>query len=297
MELHLVTTKDKSTVVISGNQGADLHVNPDKSLNYGLTVALAGRDPNEERSVQASFDDTIPLKQRIPHLKHHFPRYTLQLCPDDSLETCVAETKAVIAKLLDPKSGAGSEADKDQARIVNYVSSSLTSSENTPRGRTIQIQEFKQDPLIPSRFKLRKNRHRPPSPPPPVLKDPAAATTKLTKEERAKWTIPSAISNWKNNQGFTLSLDKRVIAAHGGTEKSTPDVNTAAFGELSSALSKADELARVELAERGQLRSEQAKQEKSERQENLRLLANDAKQDREKRAYMHPDREAKRTRR
>lgn len=35
---------------------------------------------------------------------------------------------------------------------------------------------------------------------------------KITQEEQRDWTIPPAISNWKNPKGYTIPLDKRLAA-------------------------------------------------------------------------------------
>src|ERR1700712_6055981 len=75
--------------------------------------------------------------------------------------------------------------------------------------RIMKIVERQQDPLEPPRFKHKKIPRGPPSPPPPVLRSPPR---KATAAEQKEWAIPPCISNWKNNKGFTIPLDKRLAA-------------------------------------------------------------------------------------
>lgn len=69
--------------------------------------------------------------------------------------------------------------------------------------------EVVEDPLEPPRFKGKKVPRGPPSPPPPVLRSPPR---KVTAQEQKEWMIPPCVSNWKNNKGYTIPLDKRLAA-------------------------------------------------------------------------------------
>jgi SNW domain-containing protein 1 len=75
--------------------------------------------------------------------------------------------------------------------------------------RIIKMSDVVEDPLEPPRFKHKKIPKGPPSPPPPVLRSPPR---KATAAEQKEWMIPPCISNWKNNKGFTIPLDKRLAA-------------------------------------------------------------------------------------
>ena len=75
--------------------------------------------------------------------------------------------------------------------------------------RIIKMSEVVEDPLEPPRFKHKKIPRGPPSPPPPVLRSPPR---KATAQEQKEWMIPPCISNWKNNKGYTIPLDKRLAA-------------------------------------------------------------------------------------
>ncbi|ODV81918.1 uncharacterized protein CANTADRAFT_43791 [Suhomyces tanzawaensis NRRL Y-17324] len=276
--LHLPKSSNKTIIdnPHTNNTISKLHLNPDGTLDYNLTIASATGS-----NVQASYEDTIALKKRFPKLKHHFPRYDLHTSPDSSLQKTVRETKKAIAALMNRGAGSSSKST-NEVSYVKYENNSLVEGED--RGRVIQIREFQEDPMLPPKFKLRKNRHKEPSPPPPILKNTNASQTKLTKEDREKWNIPAAISNWKNNQGFTISLDKRVMAANGGKEEEVPDLNIEKFGKLSSALENADKEAREEIRIRNEMMRELAIKEKQEKEAKLRELAEATRRERGKRA-------------
>lgn len=276
---------DRSVILNPNNSESTisrLHLNPDGTLNYNLSIASYN---NNARKVQSSYEDTIPLKVKFPNLKHHFPRYTIETCPDDSLKECVEETRLAVNKIINDKMGINEKANnkKDDVTYIKYTSNNVVkdsegSDDERGRERIIQIRNYQEDPMLPPKFKLRKNRHKNPSPPPPLLKSSNnEQTSKLTKEDQAKWQIPSAISNWKNNQGFTISLDKRMIAANGGSELVSNDVNLEKFGELSQALENADKQAREEIKIRSEMLKQLAIKEQYEKENKLKELADIAR--------------------
>ncbi|KAK6466077.1 component of the spliceosome [Scheffersomyces coipomensis] len=276
------SSSSTSSAIIQTNQEdgsiSKLVIKDDGSIDYSQTIALANNKDN--RSVQTTYEDTIPLKKRYPNLKHHFPRYTLQTCPDDSIQNCVDETKDVITNIMNAKLGITKDKSKSDVNIIKYTSNDVLGINNDeregrPQERIIQVREYMEDPMLPPKFKLRKNRHKNPSPPPPILKNVNASESKITKEDREKWKIPAAISNWKNNQGFTISLDKRIIAANGGSETEiAPDaVNIQKFGELSNALEQADKQAREDLIAKRELAKQKAIEEKAQKELQLKQLA------------------------
>jgi SNW domain-containing protein 1 len=75
--------------------------------------------------------------------------------------------------------------------------------------KIIKMTEIVEDPLEPPKFKGKKIPRGPPSPPPPVLRSPPR---KVTAQEQKDWMIPPCVSNWKNNKGYTIPLDKRLAA-------------------------------------------------------------------------------------
>lgn len=263
----LPETQTTSTVRLlvplnTSNTTKDIDLEKSNPQEYSRAVVeIAGN----KAAVQTSYEDTIPLKVRYPHLKHHFPRYTLETCPDDSLRKCLEETTEVVTKLL--AQAEGIEEKKEEISVVELTTDGLA---DDVRGRTVEIRNYQEDPMLPPKFKLRKNRHKNPSPPPPILK--AAPAEKITKETKDKWKIPSAVSNWKNNQGFAISLGKRVVAASGGSLGSDASINVEKFGQLSLALEEADKQAREEITIRNEQRRLAAVREQEEKQQKLNAL-------------------------
>lgn len=244
-------------VVVHENTNALLHLADDGSLDYTRSVLTAS---GLDKKAQASYDDTIPLKKRYPNLRHHFPRYTLQNCPDDSLKVCLELTKKVVDKLIAQQEGLETSDDENDSQL-------FTDGE---RGRRIEVVNYQEDPMAPPKFKLRKNRHKEPSPPPPILKKPP--TEKVTKEIKDKWSIPSVVSNWKNNNGFAISLGKRTEAASGGLAAPKAELNVENFAELSLALENADQQAREEIKIRNEQRRALAAQEQQRKEMELKDL-------------------------
>lgn len=242
-----------------------LHYNSDGTIDFSKTLQLT---PGS--SAQSTYEDTIPLKVRFPRLKHHFPSYTLENCPDDSLRRCVEETREVFDRLLARASGSLETAS--DATVQGYTSTILLDQEV----KTILITNLKEDPMLPPKHKLLNNREGKPAPPPPVLK--AQPTEKITKEIKDKWHIPSSVSNWKNNQGFTIALDKRVNAASGGAASKGTEFNFENFSKLSLALETADAQARKELEAKHELRKNTATLERAKNDKSLKLLLDQARQ-------------------
>lgn len=273
LQIRQYTGDNKQLIINNPSENSaikSLHINDDGTVNYNSTIAANLTDSS---NVQASYADTIPLKKRYPNLIHHFPRYDLDSCPDESLSICLSETRDIIKKLIDEQNGITDRASSNQPQVIKYKSRSLENEDDLNRGRerTIQISDYKEDPMLPPKFKLRKNRHKNPSPPPPILKK--ASSVKLTKEEKEKWKIPSAISNWKNNQGFVISLDKRMLAANGGSIMEPQERDLNKLAELNDALEQADKKAREEITIRNEMLKQKAIREQKEKELKLKELA------------------------
>ncbi|CAI5760725.1 unnamed protein product [Candida verbasci] len=122
------------------------------------------------------------------------------------------------------------------------------------------------DPVLPPSTKLQKNRHvRLNEQHAPIMKK----QIQITKEEKMKWEIPAAISNWKNNQGFAIDLSKRMI----NQPQIDQEINIEGFGKLSKALHDADLQAREELRIRNESREEQIRNDKRLRDEKIKEIA------------------------
>ena len=131
-----------------------------------------------------------------------------------------------------------------------------------------------EDPLEPPRFKHKKVPRGPPSPPPPILRSPPR---KATAAEQKEWMIPPCIYNWKNNKGYTIPLDKRLAADGRGLQDVQINDN---FAKFSEALFIGERHAREEVRERNILQQRLAEKEKISKEENLRQLAQKAREER-----------------
>lgn len=245
-----------------------------KSQDYSRSVIEATGGPAH---AQILYEDTIPLKKKFPRMKHHFPRYTLDTCPDSSIKDCLEGTREVVQRLLAQQLGTETEVPQDET--VTYIPPSLDEDENN-RGRTVQVTTRQEDPMLPPKHKLRKNRHQNPSPPPPLLKK--APTEKITKEVKEKWAIPSVVSNWSNNKGFSISLRKRQEAASGGQVAENSNINIEKFSLLALALENADQQAREDIKVRNEERQKLAQQEQIEKERKLKELVSKTRDERER---------------
>ena len=140
---------------------------------------------------------------------------------------------------------------------------------------TVQIFERPQDPLEPPKFRNRKvARGAAAEAPAPVLHSPPR---RLSAEDQRAWAIPPCVSNWKNNRGYTIPLDKRLAADGRGLQ----DVSiNDGFARLSEALYIAEQNARTELERRAELQREYARREKEQREQALLDIAQQARAER-----------------
>lgn len=96
--------------------------------------------------------------------------------------------------------------DNSSSQFLRYTPAS-SSAEG--KQRIIKLTEVAEDPLEPPRFKHKKIPRSSDEPPPPVLQSPPR---RATVQDQKDWMIPPCISNWKNNKGYTIPLDKRLAA-------------------------------------------------------------------------------------
>lgn len=140
--------------------------------------------------------------------------------------------------------------------------------------RVIQMVPKQVDPMMPPKHKHIKAPRGPAEDFVPVLHAPP---TKLSKEERDAWNVPACISNWKNSRGYTIPLDKRLAADGRGLREHTINSN---FATLSESLYVAEQQARQEVRMRSQVQKRLVLQQKEQREQELRDLANKARMER-----------------
>jgi SNW domain-containing protein 1 len=102
-------------------------------------------------------------------------------------------------------------------------------------------------------------------------------TRKVTVKEHQEWKIPPCISNWKNAKGYTIPLDKRLAADGRGLQQ--VHINEK-FSQFAEALHIADRKAREAVEMRAQMEKKIAQKEKEKKEDNLRKLAQKAREER-----------------
>lgn len=236
--------------------------------------AIARRGHNEKRIVQSSFKDLIPLRQRADAGDINLDRPS-----EEEVAVSTERTKNALAVLV---SGAVAAQKPKNVNVgarkdptyVRYTPANQMGDNSRKNDRIMKIVERQQDPMEPPKFKHKKIPRGPPSPPPPVMHSPPR---KLTAEDQEAWKIPPPISNWKNPKGYTVPLDKRLAADGRGLQDVTISDK---FAQLGEALFAADRHAREEVTQRAVMQQKLAENEKKQKEEHLRMLAQKAREER-----------------
>ncbi|KAK4700448.1 SNW domain-containing protein 1, partial [Phenoliferia sp. Uapishka_3] len=298
-----------------------LQVDSEGNVRYD---AIAKQGHREGVSVQSQFKDLVPMAHRTDIKNQAMERPSEEEVQSTADRTRLALDKLVSGKIkaAQPKSQVNTQANalgSGRRRIVCEVHSATrrwfkaTYHQNgsspfpshsppllpnlNPTAILTQQIEVVEDPLEPPKFKGKKIPRGPPSPPPPVLRSPPR---KVTAQEQKDWMIPPCVSNWKNNKGYTIPLDKRLAADGRGLQDVRsfplpslgPDqpylfpthcgqvlINDR-FAQFSEALYVADRHAREEVRQRSLMQQRIAQKEKESKEENLRLLAQRAREER-----------------
>ncbi|OAL53042.1 hypothetical protein IQ07DRAFT_350462 [Pyrenochaeta sp. DS3sAY3a] len=234
---------------------------------------IARRGHGDSRIVQASFKDLIPLRQQA-----NAGDLDLARPSEDVVQATKEKTEQALLALVagqnaaqKPKNVQGRK--DDEPTFVRYTPTAQM-GEAQGKERIIKIQQRQIDPMEPPKFKHKRIPRGPPSPPPPVLHSPPR---KLTAEDQEMWKIPPPVSNWKNPKGYTVPLDKRLAAD--GRDLQDVTINDK-FAQFAEALQSADRHARDEVKQRAIMQQRLAEKEKLQKEEHLRNLATQARQDR-----------------
>jgi len=99
----------------------------------------------------------------------------------------------------------------------------------------------------------------------------------VTVKEQQEWKIPPCVSNWKNPKGYTIPLDKRLAADGRGMQSVHINEN---FSKFAEALYIADRKAREAIEMRAKVEQTIAQKEKAKKEEDLKNLANQVREQR-----------------
>lgn len=234
--------------------------------------AIARQGHNDKRIVHSSFKDLIPLRQRAD-----VGEISLDRPSEEEVAAQTEKTKKALETLVSgavaaqkPKNVQGIK--RNEPTYVRYTPANQMGDVTKKNDRIMKIVERQQDPLAPPKFKHKKIPRGPPSPPPPVMHSPPR---KLTAEDQEAWKIPPPVSNWKNPKGYTVPLDKRLAADGRGLQDVT--INDK-FAQFSEALFTADRHAREEVKQRASMQQKLAEKERMQKEDQLRMLAQQARE-------------------
>ncbi|KAI0076472.1 pre-mRNA-processing protein 45 [Panus rudis PR-1116 ss-1] len=237
--------------------------------------AIAMQGQRAGKIVQSQFKDLVPLAHRKDLDEND---KTMERPSEDEVQATAERTKAALEKLVNGKIKAAQPKNvpdsQGKTSFIRYTPGQQGGGGDGLKQRIIKMTEVVEDPLEPPRFKHKKIPRGPPSPPPPVLRSPPR---KATPQEQKEWMIPPCISNWKNNKGYTIPLDKRLAADGRGLQDVHINDN---FAKFSEALFIADRHAREEVRQRALMQQKLAEKEKAQKEETLRLLAQRAREER-----------------
>ncbi|OZJ04564.1 hypothetical protein BZG36_02707 [Bifiguratus adelaidae] len=256
-----------------------LEVDGEGNIKYDK-IARQGHE--DDKIIQSQFKDIVPLRERadINDDEESNDR------PDEETVMSTAErTRLALQSIVNgkiaaarPNSIAGGTAagNNQKPTYIRYTPAGGQSDgfNSGAKQRIIRMTEAPVDPFDPPKFKHKKVPRGPPSPPAPVLHSPPR---KVTAKEQAEWVIPPCISNWKNNKGYTIPLDKRLAADGRGLQEVTINDN---FAKLSEALYAADRHAREEVRQRNLMQQKVAQKQKEAEEEKMRQIAQRAREER-----------------
>ncbi|PRP81176.1 putative Puff-specific protein Bx42 [Planoprotostelium fungivorum] len=229
--------------------------------------------PGSSREIQARHEDLAAKKIGDEEMRR----------PDqDEINQTTLETKQALEKIVNGRiagQAAGAGGKTGEAKFIQYTPIQNQATKGVHNSgaekRIIRLTEAAVDPLEPSKHLLNKKVPKgPPSPPVPVMHSPPR---KVTAKDQQDWKIPPMISNWKNNKGYTVSLDKRLVADGRGLQDYTPSDG---FAKLSESLYEAERTAREEVMRRAEIDRRLKLHEKDRKEQEFREMAQEARIDR-----------------
>jgi SNW domain-containing protein 1 len=159
--------------------------------------------------VQSQFKDLVPLLHRTDLSAE---QSSLERPSAESVQSTTERTRLALEKLTQGKiKSAQPNNVVNTGGDVSYIryTPGQGNQADGSKQRIIKMIQVVEDPLEPPKHKGKKIPRGPPSPPAPILRSPPR---KITAQQQKDWLIPPCVSNWKNNKGFTVPLDKRLAA-------------------------------------------------------------------------------------
>jgi len=229
----------KFEAIIPYGSEKNVFARPENAQTKGFTEEdLKRPDPEEEAEI------TSKTKQALEHVVNG--------------RIAAAQPTNVLANAANVNNA------KNQPTYIRYTPAKQAPEFNSGAGhRIIRLTEMPTDPMEPPKFKNKKLPRGPPSPPVPVMHSPPR---KVTVKDQQDWKIPPCISNWKNNKGYTIPLDKRLAADGRGLNEFSINDN---FAKLSESLYIAERKAREEVAARAEIEKKLKLREKEKKRRDV----------------------------
>ncbi|CAG7893719.1 unnamed protein product [Brassica rapa] len=232
---------------------------PDAEVNV-VFDAIARQNENSRKNVYSQHKDTTIHLEGEEEEGEELQK---------QIHETTEETKAAMEKVVNVRLRASQPTNvPSQSGDSKYIEYEQSSS------RIIRMVEMPVDPLDPPKFRHKRVPKASGSPPVPVMHSPPRP---VTVKDQQDWKIPPCISNWKNQKGYAIPLDKR----HAADGRGLQDVQiNDSFAKLSESLYVAEEKAREAVSMRSKVQKEMVMKEKERKEQELRALAQKARSER-----------------
>ncbi|GAV53681.1 hypothetical protein ZYGR_0AK01830 [Zygosaccharomyces rouxii] len=243
-----------------------------------------GEEKDIERSVfdstiasDLTFQDFVPIRQKNFNLQIPLPS-------QNEIDKTYQRTKEIFERILLKNTQPEVATIKNNQQALENTQEILVHGSGGNFNRKLKVVEHARDPLQPNAHRAKKVVAPPVDEPiTPIFHktDSVESSKKVSKEEKDMWKIPPAISSWKNPNGYTIGIDKRLTmdGRYNKDQMQAHEINDG-FLQLSAALEKADRKARQELKLKAEAKKQIAEYENREKEEKLRILAQKAREER-----------------
>ncbi|CAN6178759.1 unnamed protein product [Urochloa humidicola] len=200
----------------------------------------------------------------------------------EEVEATTARTRAALQRIVDARLSSANPAASASSRIddgpafVKYKPAARQAAaaafNSGAKERVVRLARAQEDPVLPPKHKHRRVPRPAGSPPVTVMHSPPRP---VSREDAEGWKIPPSVTDWKNNQGYCVPLDKRV--AWDG-RRIMQDVHISdGFAGLSEALYVAEQKAREAIKTREKYHAEVMMRWKQMAEDRLRKTASEAR--------------------
>ncbi|CAR27688.1 ZYRO0D04334p [Zygosaccharomyces rouxii] len=223
------------------------------------------------------FQDFVPIRQKDFGLQIPLPS-------QNEIDETYRRTKGIFEQILLKNTQPEAATIRNNQRALENTQEILVHSTGGKSNRKLKVIEHAKDPLQPNAHRAKKVVAPPVDEPmTPIFHktDSVETAKKVSKEEKDMWKIPPAISSWKNPNGYTIGIDKRLAmdGRYNKDKMQAHEINDG-FSQLSAALEMADRKARQELKLKAEAKKQIAEDENREKGEKLRILAQKAREER-----------------